>query len=380
MRVLLDATAVPADRAGVGRYVDSLVPELAAADIDLHLVCQESDAAHYAALAPNSTIIPGSPAIARRPVRLAWEQTVLPRIAKDIRADVLHCPHYTMPLRVPCPVVVTLHDATFFSQPETHTKVKGPFFRTATRQALRSAVRCVVPSRATRDELARLISADPDRMSVAYHGVDPATFHIPSEEEKQRVRSCLDIGERPYVAFLSTIQPRKNASNLVRGWVAAVADRDNPPALVLAGGKGWDDTIDDAIAAVPAHLRVLRPGHLPTENLSGFLGGAAVVAYPTYGEGFGLPVLEGMACGTPVLTTRRLSIPEVGGDAVSYCEPDAAAIAAGLRTLLDDAPLRRSLADAGRERATRFSWAACAREHLAVYREAATAPRTARTG
>jgi glycosyltransferase involved in cell wall biosynthesis len=368
-RVLLDATAVPGNRAGVGRYVDSLVPELAATDIDLHLVCQSTDAAYYAALAPDSTIIAGSPAIARRPARLAWEQAVLPRIAQHIGADVLHCPHYTMPLRVRCPVVVTIHDATFFSQPDTHTKIKAPFFRTATRRALRSAVRCVVPSRATRDDLVQLIGADPARMSIAYHGVDPSTFHVPDEEEKQRVRSSLGLGDRPYVAFLSTLQPRKNAANLVRGWAAAVADRADPPILVLAGGKGWDDTIDDAIAGIPAHLRVLRPGHLPIEDLSGFLGGATAVAYPTYGEGFGLPVLEGMACGTPVLTTRRLSIPEVGGDAVAYCETDAASIAAGLRNLLDDEPLRRRLARAGRKRSTEFTWQASAQSHLAAYRE-----------
>lgn len=367
LRVLLDATAVPANRAGVGRYVDSLVPELATSTIDLHLVCQSTDVDHYTALAPNSTIISSSPSIARRPVRLAWEQTVLPRIAQKIRADVLHCPHYTMPLRARCPVVVTLHDATFFSQPDTHTRIKAPFFRSATRRAVRSAVRCVVPSRATRDDLVHLIGADPERMSIAYHGVDPSTFHVPDDAEKRRVRAGLGLGDRSYVAFLSTLQPRKNASNLVRGWVAAVADRTDPPVLVLAGGKGWDDTIDDAIADVPAHLQVLRPGHLPTEDLSGFLGGATVVAYPTYGEGFGLPVLEGMACGTPVLTTRRLSIPEVGGDAVEYCEPDAASIAAGLRRLLDDEQLRHRLAAAGRKRATEFSWAASARSHVAVY-------------
>ncbi len=368
-RVLMDVTAVPADRAGVGRYVDSLVPELARAEVDLSLVCQDSDVEHYAALAPGAVIVAGAPAIAQRPVRLAWEQTVLPHIVKRVGADVLHCPHYTMPLRVRCPVVVTVHDATFFSQPETHTRIKGPFFRSATRIALRRAVRCVVPSLATRDELVRLVDADPTRMSVAYHGVDQSAFRPPTAAEKQRVREHLGLGDRPYLAFLSTLQPRKNAANLVRGWVAAVADRENPPALVLAGGKGWDDTIDDVIAAVPSHLQVLRPGYLPAEQLAGFLGGATVVVYPTYGEGFGLPVLEGMACGAPVLTTRRLSMPEVGGDAVAYCEPDAESIAAELRRLLDDEPLRRRLAAAGPPRAADFTWATSADTHVSVYRD-----------
>ncbi|HVX47184.1 MAG TPA: glycosyltransferase, partial [Mycobacteriales bacterium] len=138
----------------------------------------------------------------------------------------------------------------------------------------------------------------------------------------------------------------------------------------LAGGRGWDGTIDDVIATVPSHLRVLRPGYLPAEHLPGFLGGATAVVYPTLGEGFGLPVLEGMACGAPVLTTRRLSIPEVGGDAVEYCEPDVPSIADGLRRLLDDEVLRARLAEAGPLRAAEFSWAATARSHIAAYRAA----------
>lgn len=373
LRVLLDVTAVPGDRAGVGRYLDSLVPELVAAGLDLSLVCQHSDGEHYSALAPGAEIIPGPPAIARRPVRIAWEQAGLPRIARQVKADVLHCPHYTMPVGVRRPTVVTLHDATFFSQPETHTKVKGPFFRSATRLALRRSARCIVPSAATRDELVRLVGADPRRMDVSYLGVDSTTFRTTTAQQKQAVREHLGLGERPYLAFLSTLQPRKNVPNLIRGWVAACVDRDDPPVLVLAGGKGWDDTIDDVIASVPSHLQVLRPGYLPAEHLPAFLGGAAVVVYPTLGEGFGLPVLEGMACGAPVLTTRRLSIPEVGGDAVVYCEPDPPSIADGLRQLLDDERLRRKLAEAGPDRAAQFTWAATAESHIAAYRAAARA-------
>ena len=105
------------------------------------------------------------------------------------------------------------------------------------------------------------------------------------------------------------LEPRKNVPNLIRGWVEAVTWRDDPPALVLAGGSGWDDDVDAAIAEVPSHLRVVRPGYLRFADLPGFLGGATVVAFPSHGEGFGLPVLEAMACGTPVLTTQRLSLP-----------------------------------------------------------------------
>src|SRR5213079_1936692 len=154
----------------------------------------------------------------------------------------------------------------------------------------------------------------------------------------------------------STLEPRKNVPRLVRGWVEACADREDAPALVLAGGAGWDDQIDGAIAEVPSHLRVLRPGYLRFTDLPGFLGGATVVAYPSHGEGFGLPVLEAMACAAPVLTTPRLSLPEVGGDAVAYTGEFPEEIARDLGTLLGDEARRLTLAKAGVERAKEFSW------------------------
>ena len=160
--------------------------------------------------------------------------------------------------------------------------------------------------------------------------------------------SRLGLPGKQYVAFLGMLEPRKNVPNLIRGWAEAVRWRDDPPALVLAGGSGWDDDVDAAVAEVPSHLRVLRPGYLRFQDLPGYLGGALVVAYPSHGEGFGLPVLEAMACGAPVLTTPRLSLPEVGGDAVAYTEPDAESIAVSLSALLDDAERRAGARRAGR--------------------------------
>jgi glycosyltransferase involved in cell wall biosynthesis len=369
-RVLVDATAVPADRGGVGRYVDGLVQALDAAGADLVLTCQRSDAERYSRMAPEARVIPGPAAIAHRPARLAWEQTGLPLVAQQVEAAVVHSPHYTMPLRAGRPVVVTVHDATFFTEPELHTSVKGTFFRSATRTAMRRAARVLVPSKATRDELIRILDADATLIDVAYHGVDQQTFHVPVEVEKQRVQARLGLAGQPYIAFLGTLEPRKNVPGLIRGWVKAFADRADAPALVLAGGSGWDDTIDQAVSAVPSHLRVLRPGYLRFTDLPGFLGGALVVAYPSHGEGFGLPVLEAMACGAPVLTTQRLSLPEVGGDAVAYTEPDADAIAVALTALVGDADRRAQLGVAGHERSLEFTWAASAEAHLASYARA----------
>jgi glycosyltransferase involved in cell wall biosynthesis len=370
-RVLLDATAVPADRGGVGRYVDGLIAAFGTMDTNVAVVCQRSDAERYGRMAPNLTIVAGPAAIAHRPARLAWEQTGLPLIAQQVGADVLHSPHYTMPLRAGRPVVVTIHDVTFFTQPEVHTSVKGPFFRSAIKTALRRADRCIVPSKATRDELVRVLEADSTLLDVAYHGVDRQTFHVPSDAEKQLVQARLGLHDVPYVAFLGMLEPRKNVPNLIRGWAEAVRWRDDPPALVLAGGSGWDDDVDAAVAAIPSNLRVLRPGYLRFQDLPGYLGGALVVAYPSHGEGFGLPVLEAMACGAPVLTTPRLSLPEVGGDAVAYTQPDAESIARELSSLIDDADRRAALSRAGVARAAEFTWAASAEAHLASYARAA---------
>jgi glycosyltransferase involved in cell wall biosynthesis len=372
--VLVDATAVPADRGGVGRYVDGLVSALGTAGADFAIASQRSDAERFARMAPAATIVPGPAAIAHRPARLAWEQTGLPLVAQQVNADVLHSPHYTMPLRAGRPVVVTIHDATFFSQPDVHTSIKGPFFRSAIKTALHRAARTITPSKATRDELVRVLDADPTRIDVAYHGVDREIFHVPTEEERLRVRARLGLRDTPYVAFLGMLEPRKNVPSLVRGWVKAVQDRDEPPALVLAGGSGWDEEIDQAITEVPSRLRVLRPGYLKISDLRGYLGGATVVAYPSHGEGFGLPVLEAMACGAAVLTTQRLSLPEVGGDAVAYTEGDPDSIAHALALLLDDPETRRTLGEAAVKRAGEFTWAASAEAHLASYARAAGLP------
>ena len=371
-RVLLDATAVPADRGGVGRYVDGLVGGLATGavargELALTVVHVPGDTAF--AGRPGVATVTAPAAVERSvPARFAWEQTGLPRLARRLGVDVLHSPHYTLPLRSPVPVVVTVHDATFFSDPQWHSRVKGPFFRTWTRVAAHRAARLVVPSEATRDEVARHVGRGRAAVDVALHGVDHALFVPPSPAGVAALRARLDVtGE--YVGFLGTLEPRKNVPALVAGWAAAVRDRPDPPALVLAGGAGWDPDVDAAIAAVPAPLRVIRAGYLDLALLPALLGGAAVAAYPSLGEGFGLPVLEAMASGGAVLTTRRLSLPEVGGDAVAYCEPDAGSIATALRDLLDaDTTDLRARAVA---RAREFTWARSADQHLAAYRAAA---------
>lgn len=373
-RVLIDATAVPADRGGVGRYVDCLLAALAADGAAPMVVCQPRDADLYAALAPRAEVVPAMERLVARTARLTWEQTTLPWLARRARADVLHCPHYTMPLAAPVATAVTVHDATFFTHPEVHSPVKARFFRAWTRASLRRAEVCVVPSAATARELGRVVGADAGNLQVVPHGVDSERFHPPSPEEITAVRSRLRLGASPYVAFLGALEPRKNVPALIQGFARAsqiLAARPEPPVLVLAGQPGWDHQVERELQAVPHRVRVIRAGYLPLTELSGFLGGADVVAYPSLGEGFGFPVLEAMAAGAAVLTTRRLALPEVGGDAVAYCGIHARDIAAGLVELLEDPARRAELSAAAQRRAKDFSWAASAALHREAYDRAA---------
>jgi glycosyltransferase involved in cell wall biosynthesis len=383
-RVLVDATAVPADRGGVGRYVDSLVAALDADGARLAVVCQPRDAELYGELAPGARLVAATEQVATRTARLTWEQASLPVLARRLGAHVVHSPHYTLPLASPAASVasvVTLHDATFFTDATLHSPVKARFFRTWTRASLRRATLCVVPSRSTATELVRVAGADRRRLHVAYHGVDTERFHLPSPAEVHAIRTRLRLGHTPYVAFLGALEPRKNVPALIRAFAHActfLGDLREPLALVLAGQPGWDSNVELALDAVPHRLRVIRAGYLPFEHLAGFLGGAALVAYPSLGEGFGLPVLEAMACGACVLTTHRLALPEVGGDAVAYCGTGTDDIAVAMSSLLADPARRSALSAAAQRRSKDFTWAASASVHREVYQRAALLHRRAR--
>ena len=373
VRVLVDASAVPPFRGGVGRYVDELIAHLPQVGVDVVVVCQQRDVDLYAASVGRQNIV-GLPTWATSPtLRLVWEQVALPGVIRSQHPDIVHSPHYTMPLvsggRRGPRQVVTLHDATFFSDPDVHLAVKARFFTQWTRYSCRHADALLVPSQATKDEVVGAVHADPDRIKVIPHGVDHEKFRPPTADEVAEARTWLGLpADAAFIAFLGTLEPRKNVPGLIRAYIASCSSMPAPPALVLAGGAGWDSEIDTTLAELPARLRVIRPGFVPDHVLPGLLGGAEIVAYPSFGEGFGLPVLEAMACGATVLTTDRLSLPEVGGDAVAYARsPGVDDVAAAVSRLLADPAGRASLGALAAARAATFGWLQTAQGHREVY-------------
>lgn len=370
---ILDATAIPQDRRGVGRYLDELVR---AFDEPIFIACQAHDEDQFRALAPTAIVLPQH-GIARAWKRLLWEQFSLPRLARRVGATVIHSPHYTLPLFTRLARVVTFHDATFFSDPQVHTPIKRVFFQTWIKASARLADLIITVSRATADEIASYAPAKglSSKFRVIHLGVNAQIFHPPTEAGVREFAQ--DVGlDAPWIGFLGTIEPRKNLPELVRAyselcrtWDPAWGER---PILALAGGEGWGADLSPVIAESEFSTSIRRLGYIELGQMSAFLGGAEFAIYPSLGEGFGLPVLEAMASGAPMITTRRLALPEVGGDAVLYSEPDAASLTEALRKLSSDPAERARLSRLGIARAELFTWAACAHAHLAVYDEAST--------
>jgi alpha-1,3-rhamnosyl/mannosyltransferase len=256
---------------------------------------------------------------------------------------------YLLAMLAPCPAITTVYDLVAFER-----SLGAPTGSAAERAtlplALRRARALVCISEATRELLLqRFPRADRSRIHAVPLGVDPRFFDATPASF-----------ERPYILMTGTLEPRKNIARSIEA-VAPLADRAE---LVLAGPRGWrTDEIDAALADHAADVRAL--GHVPEAELPGLYAGAEVFLYPSLQEGFGLPVLEAMAAGAPVVTSNVSSLPEVGGDAVRYVDPlDVGSIRAGVAELLSDEAGRARLRTAGPERARQFSWARTARETL----------------
>ena len=285
-------------------------------------------------------------------------------------ADLVHASNSVVPHVGGLPSVVTVQDITFMSHPEVHSKLSRFHLRQMVPRACKRAKLVIVPSRATAEELALRTGIHPARMRVVPDGYDEERFT--PREGPDDAAALERYGIRPpFLLFLGTLEPRKNLLRLLDAF-ALLRGQGIPHRLVLAGGLGWGyRPVLDRLASEGLEGHVLRVGRVLDRDLPALYRKAAAVVYPSLFEGFGLPVLEAMACGTPVVTSNTSSLPEVAGDAALTVAPDdVRALAEAMRRAVTDEAVARRLRAAGPVQAARFTWHETARATLAVYQEA----------
>lgn len=374
---VLDVSAVPADPAGAGRYIVELARALGARpDVRLTLVTRRDDSSRFAAVAPRARVLSVVPLA--RPARLLYERVVLGRRVNGLdepATDVYHGPHYTLPGALQVGKAVTVHDVTFLEHPEWHERSKVAFFRAAIARSVRQADVVVCVSRDTAERLRRLL-APAGEVVVAEHGVDHARFR-PGPPDLEALPDGAEPGA--LVVYLGTLEPRKGVVDLVRAFDRLAGARPGL-RLVLAGHPGWGaEEVRRAVSGAAHARQVLSAGFVTDATVVALLRAASVVVYPSHDEGFGLPALEALATGSPLVTTVGTAMSELAGEAAWLAPPgEPVQLARQIEAVLDasDGELAERRG-AGLERARRYTWERTAALHVDAYREAA---RRARAG
>jgi len=294
--------------------------------------------------------------------RLSWEMARQP-------PDVLFVPAHVLPLVHPRSSVVTVHDLGYLYYPGAHPLLDRLYLDFSTRYNARAASRVIAVSQATKDDLVQHCGIEPDKTTVVYSGWDETMQPVEDKATIEKVKAGYGIGG-DYVLYVGTLQPRKNLGRLLEAYaiVRKQAKRGEAPCLVIAGRKGWlYEHITLQVERLGLETEVIFPGYVPQDDLPALLSGARLFVFPSLYEGFGLPVLEAMACGTPVLCSNVSSLPEVAGDAALLVDPlDVKSIAEAMHRLLQEEGLRAQLVERGYRQVRQFSWDRCARETLAV--------------
>ena len=379
MRVAIDAHLLSDQQgyrgAGVSNYSAELLRALGA------LAREEAAAAGAAApeltayvhaarfTAPGIELVRSHLPLENPLARIAWEQSLFPLELRRRRATLVHGLVNVLPLTAPCPGVVTVHDLAFVRTPATMRPLKRLYLTALCRASVQRAAQVIAVSNQTAADLQRFWGTPPDRISVVHNGV-ASRFTPRCAEEQAAFRQRCGLPAR-YLLSLGTLEPRKNLEQLVRAfarWRTATATHD--VKLVLAGAKGWRYTeIFRTVEALGLTEQVIFPGFIPEDALPDWYAAATAFVYPSLFEGFGLPVLEAMACGTPVVCSQAPGLSEVAGDAALTFPPrDEAALTAALEMVVNQQGVRQELAARGRMQAARFTWRRSAEATLAIYR------------
>jgi glycosyltransferase involved in cell wall biosynthesis len=362
--VAIDARML--ESSGIGTYLRNLLENLATIENEyvFDVICRGKELLR--GLPPDKfRFVP-----AKSPIYSVSEQWEIAWLARH--ALVLHSPHYNASLLYRGNLVVTIHDLVHVTDPNLKRTFAarlyaGPMFNLVARRA-----DCLIAdSEFTKTQIVEHLSVSPSKVVVVYLGVNG---HFCPHDRKQaclRVSSLLGL-KRPYILFVGNLKPHKNVKTLIYAFSQICAHRDfNHQLLILGDDRKWKAGLMNECEKLGIGERVLFAPNVPYEDLPWVYGAAEILVMPSLIEGFGLPVLEAMACGTPVVCSRAASLPEVAGDAAEYFEPTSVDDLAGaLERVLGSRELQETLRHKGLERAKLFSWEECARRHCRVYREA----------
>jgi len=372
MRIGIDARLVYYSQAGIGQYILNLTRWLAQIDGANEYVLLQSRK-------DNSTII--EQANFRRvslwtPSHHRFEQHALPAEIARLGLDLLHSPDFIPPFRANCRTVITVHDLAFLLYPQFLTRESARYYGQVD-QAVRRADQIVADSESTRQDVLRLLGVPPDKVSVVYLAANPLYRPISLAQARAWVEEKFGLAGE-FILSVGTIEPRKNLPTLLRAYRQLLDAYKLDVTLALVGGEGW------LYAEVPTLVKKLRLtdrarflGRVSDEDLLHLYNAAGVLAHPALYEGFGLPPLEAMSCGTPVVVSNASSLPEVVGDAGLLVEPEnVAAWSAALWRVCTDDDLRDELSQKALARSRRFSWERTARQTLRVYEQVLHGPLT----
>jgi glycosyltransferase involved in cell wall biosynthesis len=348
-------------RAGIHRYIDQILRHLPPGNRTYSIYTRQTGLWNGRGdFRPVGTRLPTE----NRLARIAWEQVVWPVLARRDGLTLMHSMAFAMPRLAPCPVVVTIYDVSFIESPEAFPAAQRRYLMNETAYSCAHAARLIAISESGRRDIHRLYGVPLDRIDVVTPGVADVYRPLPEAEVTAfRRRRGLP---NTFLLHVGTLQPRKNLSTLLD----ALARLQRPDVyLALVGGKGWIyDAIFERVSALGLGGRVLFAGYVDDDELPLWYNAAAALVMPSLYEGFGLPVVEALACGAPVAAADTSSLPETGGDVALYFDPhDPDELAARLAQVLDDPAFRNRARRDGPAHAARFSWERAGREMAAVY-------------
>ena len=322
---------------------------------------------------PQITYISSAWSESQPATRIAWEQFTLPSLIRQKQIDVLHSPVNVLPERLPftCAGVVTLHDLAFLRFPQVLTRSKRIYHRIFTVRSIRKATRVIAVSESTKQDAIELVGVLPERIQTVYTCLDTKFSELPDQEAVHNFRKKQGL-EQGYILYLGTLEPRKNVITLIEAYARLRTRYNRIEKLVLAGGKGWlYDAIFDRVRQLGLEAEVIFPGFVADSEQVLWYAAATVFAYPSLYEGFGIPVTEALACGTPVVTSNISSLPEAGANIALTVDPlDVEAMIEALYKALTDEPYRQHCRSMAPTIVQQFSAQRMVEETIGVYEQA----------